>query len=74
MFKRRAECVDEGPQILRVNEIVRERRSIIDDIALRLALFSSTSHQFWLNLQSNCTHYALESACCTLYLMKDCRI
>src|SRR5258708_12238588 len=37
----------------RINEIVRERRGISADTALRLARFFNTSHQFWLNLQSN---------------------
>ena len=37
----------------RINEIVRERRGITADTALRLARFFNTSHQFWLNLQSN---------------------
>ncbi|MEY2341974.1 HigA family addiction module antitoxin [Acidithiobacillus sp. IBUN Pt1247-S3] len=37
----------------RVNEIVRERRGISADTALRLARFFNTSHHFWLNLQSN---------------------
>ncbi len=37
----------------RVNEIVRERRGITADTALRLARFFNTSYQFWLNLQSN---------------------
>ena len=37
----------------RINEIVRERRGISADTALRLARFFDTSHQFWLNLQSN---------------------
>ena len=37
----------------RINEIVRERRGISADTALRLARFFSSSHQFWLNLQSN---------------------
>jgi antitoxin HigA-1 len=36
----------------RVNEIVRERRGISADTALRLAQFFNTSHLFWLNLQS----------------------
>lgn len=36
----------------RINEIVRERRGISADTALRLARFFNTSHQFWLNLQS----------------------
>lgn len=37
----------------RINEIVRERRGISADTALRLARYFNTSHQFWLNLQSN---------------------
>lgn len=37
----------------RINEIVRETRGISADTALRLARFFNTSHQFWLNLQSN---------------------
>ena len=37
----------------RINEIVRERRGISADTALRLARFFNTLHQFWLNLQSN---------------------
>lgn len=37
----------------RVNEIVRERRGISADTALRLARFFNTTHHFWLNLQAN---------------------
>ena len=37
----------------RINEIVRERRGISADTALRLARFFDTSQQFWLNLQAN---------------------
>lgn len=37
----------------RVNEIVRERRGISADTALRLARFFNTSHHFWLNLQTD---------------------
>jgi antitoxin HigA-1 len=36
----------------RINEIVRGRRGISADTALRLARFFGTSHQFWLNLQA----------------------
>jgi len=36
----------------RVNEIVRERRGVSPDTALRLARFFGTTAQFWLNLQS----------------------
>lgn len=37
----------------RINEIVRERRGISADTALRLAQFFNTSRHFWLNLQAN---------------------
>ncbi|HWG70301.1 MAG TPA: HigA family addiction module antitoxin [Steroidobacteraceae bacterium] len=37
----------------RINEIVRGRRGISPDTALRLARFFGMSHQFWLNLQAN---------------------
>ena len=36
----------------RVNDIVRERRAVTPDTALRLARYFDTSAQFWLNLQS----------------------
>lgn len=36
----------------RVNEIVREKRGITADTALRLARYFKTSHQIWLNLQN----------------------
>ena len=35
----------------RINDIVRERRSITPDTALRLARYFGSSPQFWLNLQ-----------------------
>lgn len=37
----------------RINDIVRERRSISPDTALRLARCFDTTAQFWLNLQSS---------------------
>ena len=43
----------------RINEIVRERRGISADTALRLARFFSTDVQSWLNLQ---THYDIQRA------------
>ena len=43
----------------RVNEIVRERRGISADTALRLARFFRTDVQSWLNLQM---HYDLQCA------------
>ena len=41
----------------RVYEIVRGKRAITADTALRLARYFGTSPEFWLNLQS---HYELE--------------
>ena len=43
----------------RVNEIVRERRGISPETALRLARYFDNSPQFWLNLQQD---YDLASA------------
>jgi len=37
----------------RINDIVRERRSITPDTALRLARCFDTTAQFWLNLQTS---------------------
>lgn len=37
----------------RINEIVRERRAVTPDTALRLARYFDTTAQFWLNLQSS---------------------
>jgi antitoxin HigA-1 len=37
----------------RINEIVRERRSVTPDTALRLARYFGTTAQFWLNLQTS---------------------
>ncbi|MBF5039309.1 HigA family addiction module antitoxin [Methylophilus glucosoxydans] len=36
----------------RINDIVREKRGITADTALRLARFFNTTPQFWLNLQT----------------------
>ena len=36
----------------RINNIVRERRAVTPDTALRLARYVDTTAQFWLNLQS----------------------
>ncbi len=36
----------------RINDIVRERRAISPDTALRLARYFSTTPEFWLNLQT----------------------
>ena len=45
--------------VTRMNDIVRGRRSITADTALRLARYFGTSPQFWKNLQGN---YDLEVA------------
>lgn len=37
----------------RINDIVRERRSITPDTALRLARYFGTTPQFWMNLQTS---------------------
>ena len=47
------------PSVTRVNDIVRGKRAITADTALRLARYFGTTPQFWMNLQSN---YDLELA------------
>jgi addiction module HigA family antidote len=37
----------------RINEIVRERRAVTPDTALRLSRYFGTTAQFWLNLQTS---------------------
>jgi addiction module HigA family antidote len=37
----------------RINDIVRERRAITPDTALRLARYFGNTPQFWMNLQSS---------------------
>jgi addiction module HigA family antidote len=36
----------------RINDLVREKRSITADTAMRLSAYFGTSVQFWLNLQN----------------------
>jgi addiction module HigA family antidote len=48
-----------GVTAARVNEIVKEKRGITADTALRLAKFFSTTPEFWMNLQKR---YELECA------------
>ena len=36
----------------RVNDIVRERRAVTPDTALRLARYFDTTAEFWLNIQT----------------------
>lgn len=45
--------------VTRVNDVVRCKRSITADTALRLARYFGTTPQFWMNLQAN---YELELA------------
>jgi len=45
--------------VTRINDIVRARRAITADTALRLARYFGTTPQFWMNLQAN---YDLEVA------------
>ena len=45
--------------VTRVNDIVRGKRAITADTALRLARYFGTTPQFWTNLQAN---YELERA------------
>jgi antitoxin HigA-1 len=43
----------------RINDVVREKRAISIDTALRLARYFNTTAQFWMNLQ---TSYDLKNA------------
>ena len=51
-----AKAIDVPPR--RINEIVKGKRAITADTALRLAAFFNTDAQSWLNLQS---HYDAEN-------------
>ena len=44
-------ALDMGVSVRRINEIVRGKRRMTADTALRLARFFGTSPQFWLGLQ-----------------------
>lgn len=48
-----------GVTATRINDIVRERRGITADTALRLARYFNTDVQSWVNLQAN---YDIECA------------
>ena len=37
----------------RINDVVRERRGVSPDTALRLARYLGTTPQFWMNLQAS---------------------
>jgi addiction module HigA family antidote len=45
--------------VTRVQAIIRERRGLIGDTALRLGRYFSTTPEFWLNMQRD---YALQQA------------
>jgi antitoxin HigA-1 len=49
--RRMAEALGIAPNLL--DEIIRDRRRICADIALRLSLYFGNSPEFWMNLQSN---------------------
>ena len=51
-----AKAIDVPPR--RINEIVKGKRAITADTALRLAAFFNTDAQSWLNMQS---HYDAEN-------------
>lgn len=46
-------ALDLGVPATRISEIVRERRGITPETALRLAAYFGGSAQFWMNLQTN---------------------
>lgn len=48
----------------RANDLVRCRRAVSADTALRLAMFFGTTPEFWINLQA---HYDLEVAKRTVF-------
>ena len=52
-------AIDLGVSVPRVHHLVREKRGISGDMALRLARYWGNTPQFWMNLQS---HYDLELA------------
>lgn len=46
----------------RINDVVRERRAVSPDTALRLARYFGTTAQFWMNLQSSYDLKQIEAA------------
>jgi addiction module HigA family antidote len=52
-------AIDLQVPVTRVNDIVRGKRAVTADTALRLARYFGTTPQFWMNLQAN---YDLELA------------
>ena len=53
---------DLGVNAARINDIVHARRGISAETALRLAVYFSTSAEFWLNLQSRYDLQVAENA------------
>ncbi|HLH21962.1 MAG TPA: HigA family addiction module antitoxin [Chloroflexota bacterium] len=51
-----------GIPLNRLNEIVRGKRGVTADTALRLARLLGTSPEFWLNLQMACDLYQASRA------------
>jgi addiction module HigA family antidote len=52
-------AMDLGVPVTRISDIVRGKRAITADTALRLSRYFATTPQFWMNLQAN---YDLEMA------------
>ena|SRR5215831_9504449 len=48
--------------VTRVNDVVRGRRAITVDTALRLSRYFGTTPQFWMNLQANYDLEVVEDA------------
>jgi addiction module HigA family antidote len=46
----------------RINDIVRERRAVTPETALRLARYLGTTARFWLNLQTSYNLKVVENA------------
>lgn len=51
-----------GISLNRLNEIVRGKRGVTADTALRLAKFLKTTPQFWMNLQNGWDLYHAQRA------------
>jgi antitoxin HigA-1 len=59
--------------IPRVNEIVREQRSISADTALRLARYFGTSAQVWMNLQAEYDLRQAQKKASHIEMIKPCK-
>jgi antitoxin HigA-1 len=56
----RAAAMKMGISVTRLNELVRGKRGISADTALRLGKLLDTTPDFWLHLQNACDLYAAE--------------